>query len=125
MNSTTISILIAGALIGGAFLLTQSDTVASTKNVSVVDGKQIIEVTAKGGYSPKLTAAKAGMPTILRVQTNGTYDCTSILRVPSIGYQKNLPPTGMTDIEIASQEPGAKVQGICAMGMYNFSVKFN
>ena len=125
MKTTTVSILIAGALIGGAFVLTRSDTAASTENVSIVDGRQIVEVTAKGSYSPKLTAAKAGMPTTLRVRTDGTYDCTSNIRVPSIGYQKTLPPTGMTDIELAPQEPGAKVQGICAMGMYNFSIKFD
>ena len=120
-----LAILIAGALVGGAIMLSQSDGTPSTANVSVADGKQIVEVTAKSRYSPKLTAAKAGMPTTLRVKTMGTYDCTSILRIPSMGYEKTLPPTGSTDIELASQEAGATVQGVCAMGMYNFTVQFN
>jgi Cu+-exporting ATPase len=122
---TAISILIAGALIGGAIMLASSDGMASTANVSVVDGKQIVEVTAKGRYSPKLTAAKAGMPTILRMKTTGTYDCTAALRVPSLRYEKMLPPSGMTDIELSAQEAGATVQGVCAMGMYSFKVQFN
>ncbi len=122
---TAISILIAGALIGGAIMLASSDGTPSTANVSVVDGKQIVEVTAKGKYSPKLTAAKAGVPTILRMKTMGTYDCTAALKVPNVGYQQMLPPTGTTDIELPPQKAGATVQGVCAMGMYNFTVQFN
>lgn len=38
--------------------------------------------------------------------------------------RKNLPPSGTTDIEIPPQKAGAVVQGLCAMGMYNFSIKF-
>ncbi len=121
---TAISILIAGALIGGAVMLASSNDTASTNNVSVVDGKQIVEVTAKGSYSPKLTAAKAGIPTILRMKTMGTYDCTAALRVPSLRYEKMLPPSGTTDIELPAQEAGATVQGVCAMGMYSFAINF-
>lgn len=121
---TAISILIAGALIGGAIMFASSDGTASTDNVLVVDGKQIVEVTAKGRYSPSLTVAKAGVPTILRVKTMGTYDCTAALRVPSLGYEKMLPPSGTTDIELPAQEAGATVQGVCAMGMYNFAINF-
>ena len=121
---TAISIIIAGALIGGAVMLASTNGTASTNNVSVVDGKQIVEVTAKGSYSPKLTAAKAGIPTILRMKTMGTYDCTAALRVPSLRYEKMLPPSGITDIELPAQEAGATVQGVCAMGMYSFAINF-
>lgn len=125
MKSTVISIIIAAALIGGALMFaTRSPEVASTDNVSVENGIQIVTVTAKGRYSPTLTSAKANTPTVLRVETNGTFDCTSILRVPSVGLERNLPPTGSTDIELAPQKPGATVQGICAMGMYSFKVAF-
>ncbi len=129
-KTTTISILIAGVFIGGAIMFggqsaSKNSSPQAVNNVSIVDGKQIITINAKGGYSPSITTAKADVPTILRVQTNGTYDCTSILRVPSIGYQKNLPPTGITDIELSPQEAGAKIQGMCGMGMYSFSIYFN
>ncbi len=126
MKSTTISIIIAGVLIAGAIIITNgSSDIASTENVSIVNGTQIVEITAKGNYSPKLTAAKAGIPTILRMKTMGTYDCTAALKVPSLGYEKMLPPSDSTDITLPSQETGATVRGICAMGMYNFSVNFN
>ena len=98
--------------------------VASTANVTIENGKQVVEITAKGKYSPRLTEAKAGIPTVIRMETSGTFDCTSQLTVPSVGFRQMLPPTGKTDIVLAEQKPGSKVKGICSMGMYNFEVKF-
>ena len=94
-------------------------------NVKIVDGKQVITINAKGGYFPKVTAAKAGIPTVIKVDTQGTFDCSSALTIPSLGISKNLPPTGETEIEVPSQEANTAVRGLCAMGMYNFSVQFN
>ncbi len=126
MKSTAISIIVAATLIGMAFMLaTRGPEVASEDNVSVENGTQIVKITAKGRYTPTLTEASANMPTTLRIETNGTFDCTSNLRIPSIGYQQNLPPTGSTDIELPPQKSGSVVQGVCAMGMYNFTVRFN
>lgn len=93
-------------------------------NVTVVDGKQIIEISAKGGYSPKVSTAKAGLPTVVKVTTKATFDCSSALTIPSLNYRKNLPPSGETTIDLPAQAAGSTLQGICAMGMYNFSIKF-
>lgn len=126
-KSTIISILIAVALIGGAvFLVGNKDTSQEqpVNNVTVVDGKQIIEIDAKGGYFPRMTTAQADMPTIIKVKTSGTFDCSAALTIPSLSYQTNLPQSGETDIEVPAQKAGSKVQGICSMGMYNFSVNF-
>lgn len=90
-----------------------------------MDGKQIIEISAKGGYSPRITMAKADMPTIIRMSTKGSFDCSSAVSIPSLGYRANLPPTGTTDIEVGVQKSGSILQGLCAMGMYNFQIKFN
>ena len=128
MKATAISIITAGLLIGGAFLLSNSGGTLKTSqanNVSVVDGKQVIEIGAKGGYAPKVSLAKAGVPTVLRVQTQGTFDCSSALTIPSIGYKANLPPSGITEIKVPAQKTGATLQGLCAMGMFNFQVRFN
>ncbi len=97
---------------------------AGGNNVSMVDGKQIIEISAKGGYSPRNTVAKAGLPTILRMKTNGTFDCSGALVIPAIQYQENLPMSGTTDIDLPAQTAGKTLQGLCAMGMKNFTVKF-
>ena len=129
-KTTPISILVAAVLIGGAIMLsggkTPSDTASkNADNVSVVDGKQVITIHAKGGYSPRVTTVKAGIPTVIKVATNGTFDCSSALTIPSLGYRNNLPPSGETAIDVPPQKAGTTIRGLCAMGMYNFSVNFN
>lgn len=101
----------------------QTNAETLVNNVSTKDGKQVIEILAKGGYSPKQSIAKAGVPTILKFKTNGTYDCSSAMRIPSLNISKNLPGTGETEIEIGPQEVG-KLSGTCSMGMYFFEIDF-
>lgn len=127
MKATVISIIIAIILIGGAFMLANNnggtDSTANVNNVSIVDGKQIIEITARGGYQPRNSVAKAGVPTIIRFETSGTFDCSSSIRIPSLNIFKSLPQTGSTDIDVGTQSVG-KLVGSCGMGMYPFSVEF-
>lgn len=127
MKATIISIIVAAVLIGGSFIFTRSggDTgqVANANNVSIVDGKQIIEINARGGYQPRKSIAKAGIPTIIKFNTKGTFDCSSAVRIPSLGISKSLPQSGSTDIDIGSGEVGT-LKGSCGMGMYPFEVEF-
>ncbi len=129
MKTIVISIIAAVVLIGGAFMLTkgnsqtQADTEVAANNVTVIDGKQIITINAKGGYLPRKSIAKAGMPTIIRFDTNGTFDCSSSVRIPSMNISKILPQTGTTDIDVGTQQV-ATLQGTCGMGMYPFEVEF-
>ena len=102
---------------------TEADTQVAANNVTIVDGTQIIEIHAKGGYQPRKSFAKVGMPTVLRFDTNGTFDCSSTIRIPSMNISKVLPQTGSTDIDIGTQQI-ATLQGTCGMGMYPFEVEF-
>ena len=128
MRQTAISIIIAVALIGGSLYLTGNSTGGEAgdrmENVRMEDGTQIILVSAGNGYSPRLTLAKADTPTILRMETAGAFSCASALTIPKLGVRKNLPLTGTTDIDIPPQKAGSTLQGLCAMGMYNFSIRF-
>ena len=123
-----IAIIFAGLLIAGTIIWSHgaasAPQEASVKNVSIVDGVQIIAITAKGGYTPKITKAEANMRSELRITTRGTFDCSSALNIPSLNYHKNLPPEGETRIEIPPQKAGTTLSGICAMGMYHFAVQF-
>ncbi len=127
MKATIISIIIAIALIGGAFMLTNNngntEQGGNVNHVSIIDGKQIVEITARGGYQPRKSIAKAGIPTIIRFNTNGTFDCSSSVRIPSMDISKSLPQTGSTDIDIGTQKV-VTLQGMCGMGMYQFEVEF-
>ena len=132
-KNTIIAILISLALILFALLLSNeklSNTGTNTQkestlvnNVSIVDGKQIIKITAKGGYTPDKSIAKAGIPTVLRFNTNGTFDCSSSVRIPSMNIFKMLPQSGATDIDLGSQKTGT-LDGSCGMGMYPFEIEF-
>ena len=126
-SSTTLSIIAALIIIGGAVFLTknspQSQDSTPVNNVSIIDGKQIIEINARGGYQPNKSIAKAGIPTILRFKTNGAFDCSSSIRIPSLGINRTLLQTGSTDIDLGIPKT-TPLQGTCGMGMYSFEVDF-
>ncbi|MBI5134123.1 MAG: hypothetical protein HZA81_01940 [Candidatus Taylorbacteria bacterium] len=128
--ATIVSVIIAGLLIGGAFTLSRGATgegagpAPDKGNVAMENGVQVIDIGAKGGYSPRKSQAASGVPTVLRLTTKGTFDCSAALTIPSIGYSGFLPRTGTTDIEVSAQAPGTTLRGLCSMGMYNFTVDF-
>jgi plastocyanin domain-containing protein len=129
MKANTIIILITGLVIAGFIVMlvitkrTSLEQTQNVNNVSVVDGKQFIEISAKGGYLPRKSVAQAGIPTIIRFKTRGTFDCSSSIRIPSMNISKVLPNTGSTDIDLGVQ-PAGVLQGACGMGMYPFEVEF-
>ncbi len=129
MNRITLSIIAGLVILGTSALIAKGNLADKEEIVSsvstIVDGKQIVEINAKGGYSPRITSAKADIPTILRVNTRATFDCSSAITIPSIGYRATLPPSGVTEIEIPPQKAGSTLQGLCSMGMYNFQIRFN
>ena len=119
-----ITVAVAVLFIGGSIVLLRNTTSDAPTVATIVDGTQVIDITAKGGYAPRVITASAKMPTTLRVHTKGTFDCSSSLVIPSIGYRGNLPPSGTTDIPIPAQPSGSTLQGVCGMGMYSFAVRF-
>ncbi len=128
MKSTVLSIIIAGLIVGGAIFFSKRDSSYVEKfvdinNVNIVDGKQIIEIKARGGYQPRKSIAKAGIPTIVRFNTEGTFDCSSAVRIPSINFNKVLPASGVTDVDLGVREVEV-VNGTCGMGMYSFQIDF-
>jgi plastocyanin domain-containing protein len=92
-------------------------------NVRVENGVQIIDLTAKGGYAPNKTIAKAGLPTKLEVATDGTFDCSSNILIPSLSYTQQLPSSGTTEVDLGTPQVGL-LQGTCGMGMYRFEIDF-
>lgn len=122
-------ILIAGLgtifIYGSKFKNSDVTSIQQIQNVEVRDGIQYITINAKGGYFPKISNAKAGIPTKLIVKTNGTYDCSASLKIQAIRYQKILAQTGEEVIDIGIPKAGISLQGLCSMGMYNFLINFS
>lgn len=130
-KGTIISIFISIAIIVGTLYFISdrtaptNDEATSSQNVEIKDGVQYVTIVAKGGYSPRVTEVKGGLPTKLIMKTSGTYDCSVSLVVRSVGFQKILQPTGEEIIDLGTPKSGEKVQGVCSMGMYNFVINFS
>lgn len=129
MNTRLIISLAASfVLIGWAFWIVSArpQTVAEdgAPRAVMIDGKQVIDIRAKGGYSPRVVTAKAGVETLLRMNTSGTFDCSASLVIPKLSYQKFLQPEGTEDIVISAEQAQGTLQGLCSMGMYNFQIRF-
>jgi plastocyanin domain-containing protein len=131
LGSIIIIILFIGLVIG-VFLLSKRSIANNTQplptaanNIQIEDGTQVISINAKGGYTPRKTIAQANTPTILKIKTNSTFDCSASLVIPSIGYKNNLPSSGETIINIPPQKSGSTLKGLCSMGMYSFTINFN
>lgn len=96
----------------------------TSANVYLEDGVQIIEITAKGGYSPLQTTAKAYLPTLLRMVTDDTFDCSSSVIIPNLRLRKRLPLSGNTDIQLPTIPEDTELTVYCGMGMYYFNLEF-
>lgn len=128
-NNTALFIIILGLVIAiGVYVISNVKNNEITKqvpNLEVRDGVQYITITAKSGYTPEISNAKADIPTKLVMNTEDTFDCSSVLVIPSLKIQKNLPQNGETVVDIGTHKADEEIQGLCGMGMYNFMVTFS
>ena len=129
-----LSVLVFAIITVSVFLISKkiqddqypsSTAAAASQNVRNNGQTQEITITAKGGYMPRQTSARANVPTILTIKTNSTFDCSASLVIPSLGYKNNLPSSGETKINIPPQKSGTSLKGLCSMGMYSFTISFN
>lgn len=129
--SKTVSIIITLALVVGIGIIflggskSGNNSTEAVQNSEIKDGIQYITINAKGGYSPKVSVAKAGIPTKLVIKTDGTYDCSASLVIRSVGFQKILSQTGEEVIDLGIPKTGQPLQGLCGMGMYSFLINYN
>jgi plastocyanin domain-containing protein len=131
-----VSIIATGLLIGGALYVTHGTTRApvdttpgspaqdSVASSTVENGMQYIDIMARGGYAPEVTRATAGMPAVIRVRTENTFDCSTALVIPALGFSGYLERTGVKEIPVPVDKAQGTLEGLCSMGMYTFTVEF-
>ena len=130
MNKTVSMIITLGLVVSigiifiGGSKKDNANRGQAVQNSEIKDGVQYITINARGGYSPRVSIAKAGIPTKLIVKTDGTYDCSASLVIRSIGFQKILPQTGEIQIDLGMPKVGEPLRGVCGMGMYSFVINF-
>lgn len=126
-----ISLALSAVLLGGVVYTLTGGAVqtavanSQSANVRTVNGVQTITITAKGGYSPETTLAKAGVPTQIIMKTNGTFDCSRGLFIEALNFRNILPETGEKVLTAGTSKAGEVIQGVCGMGMYRFKVEFS
>ena len=128
-NSIIISLIIVLLLVGGSLFLTKKNTPAeggiSPQYVSMEDDVQIVKVVVNAkGYTPNSVEAKAGIKTVLRMESQNSYGCERSLRIPSLEITEILPSQGTTDIDLGIPKEGENIFGSCSMGMYTFKISF-
>lgn len=122
-----LSVMMSVGIIWIAFNFNGNDSTPLPSSNAVVreeNGVQYIRVLARSGYSPRQITAKADVPTVLEIETKGTYDCSAAFTLPQLGYQEFLPATGITKIEIPKELAMNSITGLCSMGMYSFTLDF-
>ncbi|MHB1346329.1 MAG: hypothetical protein ACYCXK_02450 [Candidatus Humimicrobiaceae bacterium] len=112
---------------------TQSTETGSetTSQATEPQAQQIIEVIAQtGGYLPRQIEAKAGVPTILVMKSEGAYGCERAFNIfdpvtKTVLASEILPENGQTEFDLGIQAKGTELFGVCSMGMYYFQILFN
>ena len=88
------------------------------------DGTQNLAVLARRGYFPVTLLGKAEVPTVLRIYTDKTYDCSRAFLLPDLKKRVVLPVKGVTAFTLPPQKKGSTLFGTCGMGMYTFEIRF-
>lgn len=89
------------------------------------EGKISVDVKAKNGFYPSELNLPAGKPTVLNVETDNTYDCSSTISFPALGLRKTLLPSDTASLELPSQESGTSLTATCSMGHYFLTINYN
>ena len=92
----------------------------TTLGTSTINGEsQSATITVFAtGYEPRNMTLKAGIPTKLSLVTNNTQGCSRSITFPTLGIQKVLPATGITEVDLPALTKGQKVPFTCSMGMF-------
>ncbi len=79
-------------------------------------GRQEVEIVVKGGYSPNLIRARAGVPLRLVFDRQEAGDCTSRVVFPDLGVSRSLAPFARTTVEFTPERSG-EFNFACGMNM--------
>ena len=87
--------------------------------VKTENGVQIVDIAVfPTGYSPNNVQVKQGIPVRLNLKSGGRLGCTSQFRIPSLGISKNIPLSGVAEVDFTPSMKG-KIVFTCSMGMYS------
>ncbi|GAB2864361.1 hypothetical protein GCM10022221_75490 [Actinocorallia aurea] len=116
--------VVGGLRLGGWFDTARAPVAIDARFVAQGPAGQTVTVHAlDGGYRPALLAARAGVPTVLVLRTDGTRGCTRAFEIPSRGVSVLLPERGERRIDLGVPAAG-RLAFVCSAGHYPGSVTF-
>jgi sulfite exporter TauE/SafE len=87
-------------------------------------GNTLTLAAKNNGYFPATLYAQANTPLKLNIVTQNTVSCAIGFYIPALRYEKLLPRSGTTTVEIPPQKPGSVMPFTCSMGMYTGQIVF-
>ena len=85
-------------------------------HASVEGGRQVVDITVRGGYSPNLVRVEAGQPIRLRFDRQENSDCTARVVFPDLRKSASLTAFGTTTLDLDIDKPG-EYAWACGMNM--------
>jgi Cu+-exporting ATPase len=79
-------------------------------------GRQLVDITVRGGYSPNLVRVDAGTPVRLRFHRPEGSECTARVVFPDLRRSASLAAFGTTTLDLTVDEPG-EYGWACGMNM--------
>ena len=121
LSSILVSTIMAFILVI-VFFVARPSNIDGVKTIYDYNGNQIITLHAKDGFSPKVSVVDAGKPTILKVDTNNTVDCSATINIPHLKINDTLLLNGVKDFNIPTLASGEIINGTCGGGIYSFKI---
>ncbi len=108
--------VVVGGLVLIAALAWYFSAPQKATNAQVEGGRQVVDITVKGGYSPNLVRVEAGTPVRLRFHRQENSDCTARVVFPDLRKSASLEAFGTTTLDLDVAEPG-EYAWACGMNM--------
>lgn len=80
-------------------------------------GRQVVDITVRGGYSPASIQVVAGLPLRLRFRRDDDDDCSERVVFSTSRVDCRLATSGLTTVDLPAQPPGV-IRFTCGMGRY-------
>lgn len=110
------AVVVAGAVALIGFLAWYFFGPKQVSGAVLRDGKQEVEITVRGGYSPDVIRVRQGVPLRLLFDRREGGECTSHVVFPDFGVNKALPAFGKATVELTPDTAG-EFGFACGMNM--------
>jgi len=115
VNATEIAVVLGGIAVIAA-LAWYFFAPRKAVGAQLEGGRQVVDITVRGGYSPNLVRIEAGKPVRLRFDRQENSDCSARVVFPDLRKSASLAAFGTTTLDLEITEPG-EYAWACGMNM--------